>query len=239
MTGRTRILRNLRINEVSGVDKGAGRSVKVLLMKRHPGGGTEIVSDKRQQLQEAVMENESLKRQAYDLWNEHVAEIAKRDGVSRSRAADTLQQDDVGSRLWSVIKGISAAEVAKLGGGGFTPHMPVLGGRVRSPTWNAGHGDSSNYRDPFRSTQNDAGRHDGDRETNRLRAAHERQELHDFNGAVDGMLAAYPAMPRSQAQDHVMRTHPELWEQAKKARMLPLSHDGNAGRPGYGIPRYG
>lgn len=34
-----RILRNLKINEVSGVDKGAGRGVKIMLMKRDEGDG--------------------------------------------------------------------------------------------------------------------------------------------------------------------------------------------------------
>ncbi len=34
MTRTTRTLRNLRIDEVSGVDKGAGRGVRVMLMKR-------------------------------------------------------------------------------------------------------------------------------------------------------------------------------------------------------------
>ena len=35
MAAMARVLRNLKINEVSGVDKGAGRGVKIMLMKRH------------------------------------------------------------------------------------------------------------------------------------------------------------------------------------------------------------
>jgi hypothetical protein len=242
MTPRpTRILRNLRINEVSGVDKGAGRGVKIMLMKRaHPNGGTEIVLDKRQQLQEAVMENARLKREAFRVWEEQVADICKRDGCSRSAAIDQLQQSEVGSRLWAIIKNFNGAEVAKLGDGTLPRALPGPnggGGREPSRTHSRGHGGSPPA-DPFDSTEHHEG---GGEALSRLRAEHGNKAYRKFQDLVASLKATNPSWSESKCLDEAVRRDPDGWQMSKQARQVfqPLSHDANSGRPAYGIPRYG
>jgi hypothetical protein len=234
----SRILRNLKINEVSGVDRGAGRGVKIMLMKRDDGIEITRRAPTEQDLQEVQMRNDVLKGQAFALWQEQINDIRKRDNCSRSAAIDRLQQTDIGSRLWSIVKNLTG-DVAKLGGGGSEPHEPELGGRVKSPTWDSGHGASSNSPDPHRSVRTDVD-------------ADAVEKYRAYQDAVKTNMRA--GMKRGAALDQARREMSEEdWASIKNLSvsdvhvpgslndagsldgsagrsktMLPLSHDGNA-----------
>ena len=107
---RPRILRNLKVLEVSGVDKGAGRGVKIMLVKReHAGGGTEIVE------QEFVtMETVAAKAsRAFDtLVDMHAA-----NGMTRSAAISKILSTSEGKAIFAEAKNVSAYDILKMGGG--------------------------------------------------------------------------------------------------------------------------
>src|SRR5713101_6204254 len=86
-----RILRNLKIREVSAVDKGAGRGVRVMLIKRLDDDDTE----------NTTMPNVDINK-ATPMFNEYVGLIMKRDGVSRSRAYDIALTDETGRALFDL-----------------------------------------------------------------------------------------------------------------------------------------
>jgi hypothetical protein len=179
-----RILRNLQIAEVSGVRKGAGHGVQIKLMK-----------------QEAAMQTEFTKADALQAWNQGVDETVRVLKVNRSRAVDhLLRNSETAQRLWNIVKGYSASDVLE-------KDAPV-----ESPTKDRGHGDSSNYSDPHRSTRNVV---DPNSVVGRLRGEHGSKGLAAFNGLVDAHVAS--GMSRSMAMDRVRRERPELWQQAKAA----------------------
>jgi hypothetical protein len=105
----TRVLRNLKILEVSGVDRGAGRGTKIVLMKRvdnageieihrHADGEVEIYPRR-----EAEMPKVDI-RKALPLWSALVELIRKREGVTTSKAIDMALADEMGRELFQLAK---------------------------------------------------------------------------------------------------------------------------------------
>jgi len=122
---RARVLRNLRIGEVSLVDRGAGRGVKVMLAKRDD---AEI--DKAPHTTEGTMQTTITVAKANNLFEAFVDIVQKRDGVSRATAYERAVR--VEPELFQMAKRCSGT------GGDLTK----------------AHGASSNHPDPHRTTRN-------------------------------------------------------------------------------------
>jgi hypothetical protein len=249
MTPRRRVLKDIRVSEISLVDRGAGDGVKIVLAKRwnesHPNGGTVI---RRRQ---AVQEDKPMPAAAVDIekastgmFEACVSMIQKREACSRSEAYTRALRDPVAREAYDLQRDAYLTRMQKLGEGSLPQpaqdYGDTAGGRVGSPTRHAGHGDSSNYSDPHRGTEHDVGEHDGDRETERLRDLHPKKAHEAFEGAVRAYMAANPDRSESECRDMAMRDLPHLWARAKmmkgdgsdgRSPLMPPSHDGNALRP--------
>jgi hypothetical protein len=248
---RLRLLRNLHLREVSAVDRAANQHAQVMLMKCEASDAavkalsasiTSIIDDPD------VTDKVSEINKSFAEFSEYMQpkDQTMQTTVDLSKAASIykclVDLEKVRHPDWSmsqchssVIKtqiGAEALELSLIANRRANdPSNPAFGkdegGRVTSPTLDRGHGDSSNYADPFRSTRNQA----SDDELGRLREPHAGKALVQFNQHVDALVAG--GMKRSEAQSHAIRNHPDLWMKAKEARapMQPLSHDGNAPRP--------
>jgi hypothetical protein len=245
---RLRLLRNLHLREVSAVDRAANQHAQVMLMKCEASDAavkalsasiTSIIDDPD------VTDKVSEINKSFAEFSEYMQPKDQTPSISAKprRSTNALSiWKKVRHPDWSmsqchssVIKtqiGAEALELSLIANRRANdPSNPAFGkdegGRVTSPTLDRGHGDSSNYADPFRSTRNQA----SDDELGRLREQHAGKALVQFNQHVDALVAG--GMKRSEAQSHAIRNHPDLWMKAKEARapMQPLSHDGNAPRP--------
>jgi hypothetical protein len=83
----TRKLRDLKIAEISAVDRGAGRGVKVLLMKR-------LQEDEMPTIPEAAFVERAKNLYSYGTLDQHVRELAKAEGISVSKAFDRIMATD-------------------------------------------------------------------------------------------------------------------------------------------------
>jgi hypothetical protein len=101
-----RILRNLKITEVSGVDRGAGRGVKILLTKNE--GDTMPVAE--------------IEKKASAIWSAGVRLVMKRDGVSENRAIDIALADPVLRQAYDLQKNLYLAKMGE--GAGEWPGGP-------------------------------------------------------------------------------------------------------------------
>jgi hypothetical protein len=135
------------------------------------------------------------------MWDAFVSLVERRDNVSKSRAIDIALADPTGRELWTVAKMGPAAEFE----------------------WQA---DSTHGVTPNPETPHTEHHETGDAALSRYRQEHGRKALKQFNDHCDALVAQ--GMTRSEAQDHTMKTHPELWQQAKLGKFEPPSHDGNA-----------
>jgi hypothetical protein len=250
---RIRVLRNLRIHEVSGVDHGAGRGVKIMLIKRLlPDDNIDIASIPAPAMkQEAItMQTETISpvAKAALLWDDYITVISKRDGMSKSRAIDAALRTEMGREMWGLAKLANGSDVAKLGDGALPQPTSVNGGggRVPSPTYSRGHGDSSNSADPHTGTRNTVAPDDV---LPRLRDQHgadgAARIARKYQSIIEAKIAA--GMSRSSAMDAARNEiGPDAWATIKNMSasdvhvpasignsgrsplMLPRSHDGNS-----------
>jgi hypothetical protein len=106
-----RILRGLRIAEVSAVDRGAGRGVKVMLMKR-------VEEDK-------AMPAIDIEKRASATWESAVSLIQKQQNCTRSRAVDVALANPAFREAFDLARDVHLFRMEKLGDGdwpGGTPH---------------------------------------------------------------------------------------------------------------------
>jgi hypothetical protein len=219
-----RILRNLQIREISGVDKGAGRGVKILLMKRFfPDDNIDIASipaPAAEKQESITMRAENITRKAMDVWDEHLALLQKSNNCSRSRAFDLAMQQSASAReLFGLLKSASAFDVLKLGGGG----------RVPSPTHARGHGDSSNAAtvDPHNSVRSTE---TGEDALARLRNEHPGKPAEKYASIVRAKVAA--GMSQSEAHDCARRECPDGWQAMKSLSVGDVHVTTSIGNPG-------
>jgi hypothetical protein len=192
-----RVLSKLRVREISSVDRGANQHASIKLLKREQEDTVDI-------------------SKAMPLWNTYVALIAKRDGITTSKAIDVALAEETGRELF---------QLAKLGGGGWAADSVHDGSGQRSLE-GTGH--------PV----------DEDGEIS------DAEAYKVYDAAV---REAAMHMSESQAHDYARKAFPRTWAKAKRVKgalhpnnppapydspgrsktMLPMSHDGNAGR-GYG-----
>jgi len=157
---------------------------------------------------------------AQTMWTTFVDLIAKRDGVSVSKAIDAALRDKTGRELFDLQRDLY---LTKMGEGlGFEP--------------GEGHGASSNQAtiDPHDSVRHEVEVDDG-------------EAFRTYSAAVK---EAAQHMSTSDAHDYVRKAFPKLWAKVKTLKgdvplnapgshsddgrspmMLPTSHDGNALRP--------
>jgi hypothetical protein len=103
-----RILRNLHINEVSMVDRGAGRHVDVKLWKRdEPEEADMTVTDNNTHIDLAKAEA----LDAHRIWRDAIAEVCKRNDVCESQAIDLLLRTEAGQQAFALAKSLTAADV--------------------------------------------------------------------------------------------------------------------------------
>jgi hypothetical protein len=198
MTNTTaRVLRNLKIKEISGVDSGAGRGVKIMMIKR--------ARDPARELMEATMQNAALKRGVYAAWNQHADDLAKRLG-SRSKALDHMSGE--APEAWAQMKSLSAADVLK---------ATDEGRRVISETRNRMHsgveGDGMHQHETTAVDEADA---DDD-----ARYASASKSLQSFSRHVAAFQRQ--GMSASDAHTHAIRLHSDLWQKAKAARASEMA----------------
>jgi hypothetical protein len=235
-TKPVRILRNLKINEVSGVDRGAGRGVKIMLMKRDT--------------QEDTMTPQTTftVAKSANMWTLYCDLIRKRDNCTRSEAINRALATETGAELFSLAKVATAADVCKDSSDGDS--SPQQTAPVYYPPQVNEYNDGS-HQEQLADTLARAGITSGAENLARLRAAH--AALNRFNKIVDEHVSK--GMKRSAAQMKAMKENPDLFQSAKTAKgmaavgdvhvpgslgrdrdggrsptMLPLSHDGNAQR---------
>jgi hypothetical protein len=208
---KPRVLRNLKIAEISGVDKGAGRGVKIMLTKRdHPNGGTVITR--------AEVEARDVAAVAAHAFNTLV-DMHAASGMTRSAAINKILSSESGRDIFAEAKNATASDVLKAHGA--SSNQATI--------------------DPHDDTRFDVGVHDDDREAERLRDLHPKKALQAFTDAAKAIKAANPHLSDSECHDVARREFPHLWERAKMTKgdgsdgrsptMLPASHDGNALRP--------
>ena len=211
-----------------------------MLMKRdHPGGGVEIIREESN-----AMSVVDIEKAASSLWELAVTAIEKRERCSRSKAYDLAMRDPVAREAYDLSKNTYLDRMQKLGDGDVPqPHYTPSGGggRVPSKTHDTGHGASSNSAtiDPHDDVRHEVEVDDG--------------EL--WKTYSDAVEEAAQHMSQSDALDYVRKTFPKMWQRVKALKgdralnepgsldqsagrsktMLPLSHDGNAGRPVTGM----
>jgi hypothetical protein len=251
------VLRNLNIREISLVDRGAGEGCRIVLAKRvddepdvelltagRDRALMQLAADAktradeivRQEKMERAMEtNAVLKREAFSIWQDRIAEFAKTLNVNRTRATDAFLRTEEGARLWNVVKNLNGSEIVKLGNDGLSgrpsPLLPQRGGRMMDDQGNrvavrqAPHGNSS---DPATIDPHDSVRTivNPDDVLPRLRAEHGQKALGQYQAAVDGLVAS--GMGRSDAHDTVRRRNPELWMAAKGGPRAMSAEDAHA-----------
>jgi hypothetical protein len=148
-----RILRNLKINEVSGVDRGAGKGVKVVLMKRDDSEdqlieaiagavaeaiaplADEIETLKQEQVfqqEEAAMQTDILKvdADAEAKWQGHIQSIMEKDRLTEAKAVNKFLLTREGQLLMRERNDIHLAKVGAVPYQGFITkldgnHMPI------------------------------------------------------------------------------------------------------------------
>jgi hypothetical protein len=205
-----RILRNLKINEVSGVDRGAGHGVKIMLMKREeeramPTIGVHTASN----IFKFMVDMTAARNPTWTLSKCH--DVTLREPLAReafelsllaNREANSIEKMDSSDGAWSRLET------------GPTQHPPA-------PSMDhsgAGQRSLSGY---------GATQTTGVAELQRLRQAHAHKALLQHNEDVEKLVAT--GMKRSAAHSQVMASNPERWGVAKEAKgFAPLSHDANA-----------
>jgi len=240
-----RVLRGLKVNEISLVDRGAGQGVRIVLMKRHeephPNGGT-VIRAIPEQVEEPML-LPLLKAHAHQALAEYI-ELGIAKGMTRSAALDRF----IGTnpQTWRLLKMGShdLPQPSSVNGGG---------GRVPSPTHHSGHGGTPDPEHPH--TEHHEG---GDEALSRMRAAHAKKVYRKYSDGVRAHMAS--GKTASQAHDAMRREMSEEdWATVKTVKgldasdvhvpgalhpnnppvlngpglsptMLPLSHDGNAGK---------
>jgi hypothetical protein len=200
-----RVLRNLRINEVSGVDKGAGRGVRIMLMKRD-------------EPQETDMNTEAIAKiavaKATNVWNGLVELTAKQQGISISKAIDQCLRTELGQQAFSLAKRCDGASFLKIGGGSL-------------PQPEQGRPHASNYDPPLAPRSAVPGPIDYASQRPR-RDQHAEPDADDrpakafkvFTDAVDQMCR--DGMRRTDAFDEAVKRFPATWAEAKKYRIKPM-----------------
>jgi hypothetical protein len=91
-----RVLRRLKIAEVSGVDKGANPGAQIKLMKR-----------------DDTMPTADPGATAFHLWETYVALLAATGSLTKSEAYRAAQRSPLGQEMYALINGVSAATVLK------------------------------------------------------------------------------------------------------------------------------
>jgi hypothetical protein len=146
---RVRRLKNLQINEISMVDRGAGEGVQILLAKRDLP-------------EEQPVSIHDIRKRADDLWFDYVKEVG---GVNKALATEK------GLTLLELSKQ-ATLHINKLGGDGLPQypkvHSPEIGGRVTSDTQRTGHG--VGHPSPFNPYDTVSASEDGDGALARYRA---------------------------------------------------------------------
>jgi hypothetical protein len=172
---KPRVLRNLVINEISTVDKGAGEGVQILLAK-----AARSLPERQAALREE-QERSALSpiAKAARLWGGYLDFIAARDKVSVSKAVDIALREETGRELFALAK--QATAVDKLGGAGF-PNGPSHG--VSPPS------------DPHNTVR---GNETGEEALSRLRQDHARKVYTKYMDGVRGHMAS--GKTQSQAHD--------------------------------------
>jgi hypothetical protein len=239
-----RVLRNLRIKEVSLVDRAANQFARIAIAKVDDDSveRLEMLTAKRdrelvqlaaeakaradeivqtEKLNRARGENAMLKQHAYELWIQKIAEISKQTGLNKSRASDAFMATPLGARLWDTIKGFNGHDVAKLGGDGWPARggsmMGEQGGRVA--VQQAPHGADSNAAtvDPHDSVRTTV---DPDSVLGRLRNEHPSKLAQKYQSIVDAKMAS--GMSASNAHDAARRECADGWAAFKS---MPASAD--------------
>jgi hypothetical protein len=214
-----RILRNLIINEVSGVDRGAGKGVKIMLMKRdHPGGGTEIV---RKVIKQAEMPI-STPATACMGFDTYCEVLAKKDGITKSAAINKALGDLTGRALYQMGRSASAADVLKLGDGEL-PNGRIDGSSGRASPLHDSYGPDIptpptarrphplDYSvDRYQHEDEDSG--ESDDEGHRLAA-----EAYDaMDQDVSKWMRQDRSLTKSKALDRFRTTYPNAWKMAMR-----------------------
>jgi hypothetical protein len=211
-----RRLKNLAIREVSGVRAGAGRGVKVMLLKSDGDesaaldalaysidsivgddslGDTEKLAKVDESIgqfneycaqeSEEAMPTTHQDVDANKLWNCFTDMVAKRDGLTKSKAIDRALTDETGRSLFELAKSVLPN----------APHMAPY----------------DSYRDNRTIPQS---------------ASPQASSRSEWDRYVDGILAARPGITRSGAIDIALRSPDgqRLWQAAR-------ANDPNAPRP--------
>jgi hypothetical protein len=204
-------------------------------MKRHPGGGVEIVRSglnpgkevSAGALEEAKTMNIELKKQAFDLWDEHVTALSKRLGCSKTDAITRAIADGGdGSRLWSIVKNFTGGDVMKMGGVGGLPASATTPGHGGQAEPRRAGDTSSTPATPHRGVRHDVVVDD---------ELHEGDAAKAYARYVTALMTR--GMSESRAHTTVQQMHPQLWKSVKESgAAIPLQ---SQPRPPYGIPRYG
>jgi hypothetical protein len=112
---RPKVLKDIRVREVSAVTAGAGHGVRILLRKRadgteerlierpFPGGGTEIVKAPN-------MSATEIEKTATGLWESCVTMIAKREGCTRTEAYTRALRDPVAREAFDLARDVYMAK---------------------------------------------------------------------------------------------------------------------------------
>jgi hypothetical protein len=175
---QVRRLKNLRISEISMVDRGAGEGVNIVLAKRHD------------EPEESNMQTQSVDvTKALPMWESYVDLVAKRDKCSRSIAYDKAMREM--PDIYTAAKRISGAgTILKLGSDGIdqspsfsTPSESFDGGRVVSRTRNAPHGGS--HPQPFNPYDSISGTETGESALARYRSQYKAR----IRDGMDGLTA--------------------------------------------------
>jgi hypothetical protein len=188
---RVRVLRNVHIDEISLVKRGAGRGVEVMLAKR----------DDDDTQEDPVQTQPVDIAKSVNLFGALVDMICIRDKCNRSAGIDQAMRAH--PELFEIAKGISAARV-------------LAKASSESPLYDAsqhGRSDGSGFHPPTPS-----GVETGEQALARLRSQHPSKILEAYGAAVKAKMAL--GMSASNAHDRVRLDTPHLWEAAKSAQPI-------------------
>jgi hypothetical protein len=236
-----RVLRNLVINEVSGVDRGAGRGVKIMLMKRRQCAADQALAMAVQSICEddTVSDKAALIRESVAQYTDYVLNKLDEEADASSERHSNKEADvetisvgkSVGlfTALASMIQkrdGCSASQaldrarrempdawlLAKAASAADALGMDAGGRRVTDRS--ASHGDSSSRHalDPHRSVTNPT---TPERELARMRNEHPNKQAAKFWASVKSKMQT--GLSQSQSIDRTIVESPDDW----KAAMQP------------------
>jgi hypothetical protein len=232
-----RILRNLKIAEVSGVDIAANKSARILLAKRDDARApAALAASVKSILADDTVNKAEMLTETFQQFLDYVGVKKVDASTEKEDAMHTITKSDFCAQIaalgkqsrwnegeqqrWADLKKYSAADVLlmKLGGGSALPQHPqdygdTAGGRVASPTRRTGHGASSNNPNPHRDVRHDVPE-DGNNGPDDDVA---EEAFKRFTAAVNQCCA--DGMSRSAAMDHVMQKFPALWGAAKQMKI--------------------